>query len=92
MLTVHPRRWHDRPLPWMKELVWQNVKNVVKRRLAQRRKDAKGEMRQGLFFAAWRLCVRDGRLPGQVKITVHPRRWHDRPLPWMKELVLAVDM
>jgi len=31
MITVHPQRWHDRALPWVKELVWQNLKNVVKR-------------------------------------------------------------
>jgi len=31
MLTVHPQRWHDRTLPWVKELVWQRCKNVVKR-------------------------------------------------------------
>ncbi len=31
MLTVHPQRWDDSPLPWIKELVWQNVKNVIKR-------------------------------------------------------------
>jgi hypothetical protein len=30
MLTLHPQRWHDKWGPWMKELVWQNVKNVVK--------------------------------------------------------------
>jgi hypothetical protein len=30
MINVHPQRWHDRPLPWVKELVGQNVKNVVK--------------------------------------------------------------
>ncbi len=30
MLTFHPQRWTDRPLPWLRELVWQNVKNVVK--------------------------------------------------------------
>jgi len=33
MFTIHPERWHDKPLPWMKELVLQNVKNVVKRGL-----------------------------------------------------------
>lgn len=33
MITVHPQRWHDRPLPWIKELVWQNTKNVVKQNL-----------------------------------------------------------
>ncbi|NWH05778.1 hypothetical protein [Desulfobacter latus] len=31
MITVHPQRWHDRAGPWVKELVWQNVKNGVKR-------------------------------------------------------------
>lgn len=30
MLTVHPQRWTGQPLPWFKELVWQNVKNVGK--------------------------------------------------------------
>jgi hypothetical protein len=31
MMTFHPQRWTDKPLPWIKELVLQNVKNVVKR-------------------------------------------------------------
>ncbi len=31
MINVHPQRWTARPLPWVKELVWQNVKNVIKR-------------------------------------------------------------
>jgi hypothetical protein len=30
MMTFHPQRWTDKPLPWVKELVWQNVKNVGK--------------------------------------------------------------
>jgi len=30
MITTHPQRWTDRPLPWVKELVWQGVKNGVK--------------------------------------------------------------
>jgi hypothetical protein len=30
MITTHPQRWTDRPVPWVKELVWQNVKNVGK--------------------------------------------------------------
>jgi hypothetical protein len=30
MMTFHPQRWTDRPVPWMKELVFQNVKNVGK--------------------------------------------------------------
>ena len=31
MINTHPQRWDDRFGPWVKELVWQNVKNVVKR-------------------------------------------------------------
>ncbi len=30
MMTLHPQRWTDKPLPWVKELVWQNMKNVGK--------------------------------------------------------------
>ncbi len=31
MINVHPQRWTDKPLPWVKELIGQNVKNVVKK-------------------------------------------------------------
>ena len=30
MLTLHPQRWDDRVFPWIRELVWQNAKNIVK--------------------------------------------------------------
>jgi hypothetical protein len=30
MMTFHPQRWTEKPMPWLKELVWQNTKNVVK--------------------------------------------------------------
>ena len=30
LMTFHPQRWTDRPVPWVKELIWQNVKNVGK--------------------------------------------------------------
>ncbi|PID94136.1 MAG: hypothetical protein CSA95_04355 [Bacteroidetes bacterium] len=30
MFTFHPQRWHANSLPWLKELVLQNVKNAVK--------------------------------------------------------------
>lgn len=30
MMTFHPQRWTDKPIPWVKELVWQNMKNVGK--------------------------------------------------------------
>jgi len=31
MITMHPQRWSDKPLPWLKEFVMQNIKNVVKK-------------------------------------------------------------
>ena len=36
MMNVHPQRWTDKALPWLKELIWQNVKNVVKRFIIKR--------------------------------------------------------
>ena len=30
MMNFHPQRWTDNPFLWTQELVWQNVKNVVK--------------------------------------------------------------
>ena len=36
MINVHPQRWTDRPLPWVKELVGQNFKNVIKRAMLWR--------------------------------------------------------
>jgi len=30
MFTFHPQRWTNNPAPWLKELVFQNSKNVVK--------------------------------------------------------------
>ncbi len=44
MMTVHPQRWMDDPFQWTKELVLQNVKNVVKRVLISR---AKTQSRKG---------------------------------------------
>ena len=30
MITVHPQRWSDTLIPWIKELILQNCKNIVK--------------------------------------------------------------
>lgn len=38
MITVHPQRWNNSPLPWTKELVIQNIKNIVKWGLIKVRK------------------------------------------------------
>ncbi|MEA3317400.1 MAG: hypothetical protein U9R54_05545 [Bacteroidota bacterium] len=35
MFTFHPQRWTDKPLPWVKELVLQNTKNIVKKFLVK---------------------------------------------------------
>jgi len=35
MMNFHPQRWTDDPVKWTQELVWQNVKNVVKRGLVK---------------------------------------------------------
>jgi hypothetical protein len=33
MINVHPQRWTNKPILWLKELVFQNIKNVVKKHL-----------------------------------------------------------
>lgn len=33
MFTIHPERWNDKPFLWIKELIFQNTKNVIKRGL-----------------------------------------------------------
>ena len=30
MITTHPQRWTDKPVEWFKEMLLQNMKNVVK--------------------------------------------------------------
>jgi len=30
MFIFHPQWWRDKPLSWLKELMWLNMKNVVK--------------------------------------------------------------
>lgn len=40
MLTVHPQRWDNRPLPWIRELIWQNIKNVGKKIITKKKKVA----------------------------------------------------
>ena len=41
MINVHPQRWNDEFVPWARELVWQNVKNVVKKMLVRRTDDGR---------------------------------------------------
>jgi len=38
MFTFHPQRWTDKPLPWFWELVFQGLKNEVKRVMVSRQK------------------------------------------------------
>jgi len=37
MINVHPQRWNDHGFHWYKELVGQNVKNVIKRVLVKKK-------------------------------------------------------
>lgn len=37
MMTFHPQRWHAKPLPWIKEIIVQNIKNVIKKYFFVRR-------------------------------------------------------
>lgn len=36
MITTHPQRWTDKPLPWLHELIFQNIKNSIKKMLVVR--------------------------------------------------------
>jgi len=36
MITTHPQRWVDKPLPWLLELIFQSLKNRVKKMLIAR--------------------------------------------------------
>jgi len=45
MFNVHPQRWHDRPWPWVKELVGQRVKNLVKAVVVKRRRVGSANLR-----------------------------------------------
>lgn len=35
MIVIHPQRWTDEPIPWLKELIWQNSKNIGKKILVR---------------------------------------------------------
>lgn len=36
MINVHPQRWTDKAFPWLKELIWQNIKNQVKKLMVKK--------------------------------------------------------
>jgi hypothetical protein len=38
MLNIHPERWEDNYLPWLQQLIWQNLKNIIKRTIVFIRK------------------------------------------------------
>ncbi len=39
MITVHPQRWNNCGLLWLKELLLQNIKNIIKQLLIRRQND-----------------------------------------------------
>ncbi len=36
MITIHPQRWTDNYFLWLKELIWQNLKNINKKVIVKR--------------------------------------------------------
>ena len=36
MITTHPQRWSNNPVEWMKEFIFQNLKNIIKRWIFRR--------------------------------------------------------
>ena len=44
MFTIHPQRWHDSAFPWLRELIWQNAKNIIKTIIIKSNKSAYGGM------------------------------------------------
>ena len=67
MINVHPQRWNDEFVPWARELVWQNVKNVVKRiiihRLPRLNKCKKGLTGQAQINADYLISRRHTPVP-----------------------------
>ena len=47
MMTFHPQRWTDKFGPWVKELVWQNVKNMGKWGMIRIRRKAQDARHKG---------------------------------------------
>jgi hypothetical protein len=43
MFTFHPQRWNDKAGPWLKELVFQELKNVMKKVLVRRDSKRRGD-------------------------------------------------
>lgn len=39
MFTIHPERWHENKILWVKEAIWQNIKNIVKRIIVLKKKN-----------------------------------------------------
>lgn len=37
VLNFHPQRWSDKPIPWLRELLLQNTKNIIKRAIVKGR-------------------------------------------------------
>ncbi len=42
MINIHPQRWHNAYLPWGKEMVFQNTKNILKKIIVMRNERIQG--------------------------------------------------
>jgi hypothetical protein len=38
MINTHPQRWNDNVLLWLRELLWQNIKNIAKKAITSKHK------------------------------------------------------
>jgi hypothetical protein len=66
---------------------WDGWKTSVRDKVSQQEEWIK----QGLIFHSTSdiiTAVRENRLPDQIMFTMHPQRWHNDSLLWIKELVL----
>ena len=41
MITAHPQRWNDKAIPWVKEIIFQNLKNQIKKIIIKFNSDSK---------------------------------------------------
>ena len=66
---------------------WDGWKVSVRDKIPQQEEWAK----QGLIFYSTQDIIKaanQGQLPDKIMMTFHPQRWHSRPMPWVKEIVL----
>lgn len=62
---------------------WDGDRVSIRDKIKDKSEKIKVKKTQDIIQAA-----NNGELPDQIMFTFHPQRWTDRPLSWLKELVL----